>query len=171
MSDKLDAEFLEYMESAGVKTCLGKTPDDMSSFDMVVMRNLSWMMMDLRAAYEEWLRVLVPGGKLLVFDAGWYRYLADPAVNEQRLHDISRHRITDWTDGTQASDEEERRCEDLAREIPTTYLIRPEWDRFALRDLGVSRLSIDSDIGEVVFTESEKAFYRSSPFFMIEAEK
>ncbi len=36
-ADKLDDEFLKYTESAGVKTCLGKAPDDMSSFDMVVM--------------------------------------------------------------------------------------------------------------------------------------
>ena len=36
-ADRIDGEFLKYMDEANVKTYLGKVPDDMSAFDMLVM--------------------------------------------------------------------------------------------------------------------------------------
>ena len=41
------------------------------SFDMIISRNLTWTLPDVKRAYEEWLRVLVPGGILLNFDADY----------------------------------------------------------------------------------------------------
>lgn len=51
-------------------------------FDVVISRNLTWNLKDPKRAYEEWCRVLKPGGKLLNFDANWYGYLYD---EEKRL--------------------------------------------------------------------------------------
>ena len=57
---KMDAQNLEF-------------EDDV--FDVVISRNLTWNLKDPKRAYEEWCRVLKPGGKLLNFDANWYGYL------------------------------------------------------------------------------------------------
>ena len=51
---KMDAQNLEF-------------EDDV--FDVVISRNLTWNLKDPKRAYEEWCRVLKPGGKLLNFDA------------------------------------------------------------------------------------------------------
>jgi ubiquinone/menaquinone biosynthesis C-methylase UbiE len=38
------------------------------SFDVVVTRHLVWTLVDPRAAFVEWLRVLKPGGRVLIVD-------------------------------------------------------------------------------------------------------
>ena len=63
---KMDAQNLEF-------------EDDV--FDVVISRNLTWNLKDPKRAYEEWCRVLKPGGKLLNFDANWYGYLYDEYDN------------------------------------------------------------------------------------------
>lgn len=44
-------------------------PDD--TYDAIVCRHLVWTLTDPRKAIAEWLRVLKPGGKLIVFDGNW----------------------------------------------------------------------------------------------------
>ncbi len=45
-------------------------------FDCVISRNVTWTLIDAEQSYREWLRVLRPGGKILIFDANWnLRYL------------------------------------------------------------------------------------------------
>ena len=47
------------------------------SFDLVLSRNLTWVLEEPETAYAEWYRVLRPKGIMLNFDANWYRYLYD----------------------------------------------------------------------------------------------
>lgn len=44
-----------------------RLPDD--SFDAIVTRHLVWTLPDPRAAFADWLRVLKPGGSVLIVDA------------------------------------------------------------------------------------------------------
>lgn len=46
-------------------------PDN--SYDAIVCRHLVWTLTDPDAAFAEWLRLLKPGGRLLVFDGDWAR--------------------------------------------------------------------------------------------------
>lgn len=144
-------------------------PDD--SFDMVVSRNLSWLMRDLEAAYAEWLRVLRPGGRLLLFDANWYRYLADEKANARRLRDQEKNRVEEWSEESCATNDQERRCEDIALKLPSTYLDRPAWDERILPEMGFSKVVVSLGDERALWTESEQAFYRSSPLFVIKADK
>jgi ubiquinone/menaquinone biosynthesis C-methylase UbiE len=43
-----------------------REPD--ASFDVIVTRHLVWTLVDPKASFAEWLRVLKPGGKLLIVD-------------------------------------------------------------------------------------------------------
>ena len=52
----MDAEKLEFEDA---------------SFDMVISRNLTWTLPHAEEAYQEWKRVLKPGGILLNFDANY----------------------------------------------------------------------------------------------------
>lgn len=142
------------------------------SFDVIASRNVTWLMKDPFGAYQEWNRALAPGGKLLVFDANWYRYLVDPIVNAQRIVDQAPSaQILGWNEDAIATDEQEDRCEQIALGLPTTYLVRPEWDVRALSDLGFSSVCADEGVWRILWTEGEQAFYGSSPMFLVEASK
>lgn len=142
-----------------------------NSFDVIALRNVTWLMRDPEAAYREWKRVLAPGGKLLVFDANWYSYLVNPEIDAQRVQDESAVEFSRQEVNGFASDEQERHCEVIARALPSTYLQRPMWDVQMLNKLGYSDVSSDESVWKVLWNEEEQEFYRSSPLFLIEATK
>ncbi|KQT52415.1 MULTISPECIES: class I SAM-dependent methyltransferase [unclassified Aureimonas] len=50
-----------------------QTREDDASFDVVVTRHLVWTLVDPAACFREWLRVLKPGGTLLIVDGDFVR--------------------------------------------------------------------------------------------------
>lgn len=148
-----------------------RLPFDDGSFDVVALRNVTWLMRDPRAAYREWRRVLAPGGALLVFDANWYRYLDDPAIDAQRIIDQACGAVPGLSEEGFATKAQEARCEQLALGLPLTYIDRPAWDVRTLRDLGFSDVRTDKGIWRSVWTEGEREFYGSSPLFLVEARR
>ena len=144
-------------------------PDN--TFDIAIARNVTWLMRDPLATYREWLRVLAPGGKLLVFDANWYRYLVDADIDAARRADQDGNVLEGWDAESQATSEEERRCEEIAAKLPMTPILRPAWDVESLLQLGASSVRTDEDIWRLLWTESEQAYYSSSPMFLVEAVK
>lgn len=153
------------------KSNIEKLPFASNSFDLIVLRNVTWLMTNPYQAYAEWQRVLIPGGKLIIFDANWYRYLTDSETNAQRLQDESRLVVSKQEVNGFASDAQELQCERIARTLPLTTISRPDWDMQALSELGFSQIYVDKDIWQTVWTEEECACYGSSPLFLIEAYK
>lgn len=150
---------------------VSRLPFSDNEFDAVVLRNVTWLMRDPEAAYAEWRRVLAPGGKLLVFDANWYRYLSEPSINEKRRCDQADRTVLGWSDEACATLDQERRCEIIAADLPFTYIDRPVWDCDTLKRLGFSSVEADERVWEEVWPAGDKAFYATSPLFLIEAVK
>lgn len=140
-------------------------------FDLAVTRNVTWLMRDPRAAYAEWLRVLRPGGKLLVFDANWYRYLVDDRVAQARQADQENNELEGWAEASQATSDEEKRCERIAEKLPLTPVLRPAWDMECLTALGASAVAVHEDVWKSVWSRSEQSYYGSTPMFLVEATK
>ncbi len=56
-----------------------------SCFDIVASRHLLWTLPDPGKALAEWVRVLRPGGRILVIDGNWF----DPAVSKRLGRELS----------------------------------------------------------------------------------
>ena len=73
------------------------------SFDVIVNRNVTWTLENPRDAYKEWMRVLKPGGSLIIFDACWYLWNYDKDLekiyreNEKRVKEKYGRRIHQHT--------------------------------------------------------------------------
>lgn len=147
------------------------TPFAEETFDVIALRNVTWLMRDPEAAYREWHRLLKPGGKLLVFDANWYRYLVDPVVAAQRILDQSDGEVLGWNEESLATQAQETRCEAMAACLPLTNEIRPQWDRRVLDAIGFSSIEVDADAWRRLWSEGEQVYYGSSPLFFIKAVK
>lgn len=141
------------------------------AFDLIVSRNVTWLMKDPVAAYREWHRLLAPGGKLLVFDANWYLYLADGALDMRRRHDQADRSVLGHARQTSATREQEDECEKIAAALPLTYAPRPSWDLAILPQLGFYDVYADETVWRRLWSEGEQRFYASSPLFMVSARK
>lgn len=123
-----------------------------STFDCVCSRNLVWNLELPQTAYREWLRVLKPGGVLLIFDGNHYRYLFDERY--ARVHKAWEDRSDHQMLGVDA-----RVIDDIAEKLPLTRRMRPEWDVSTLSELGAQAQSTvlktltDPKTGEVLVTD------------------
>ncbi|MCA5961591.1 class I SAM-dependent methyltransferase [Blautia sp. RD014234] len=52
-------------------------PFEDESFDIVISRDVTWMLMEPEKTLEQWFSKVRPGGRLMYFDANWYGYLKD----------------------------------------------------------------------------------------------
>ena len=121
---RMDAQHLEF-------------PDD--SFDVVISRNLVWDLESPRDAYREWLRVVRPGGKLMVFDGNHYLYIYDDEYAEVRQRD-TRAPPRDHMNGVDATI-----MERIAERLPLSRERRPQWDVDNLIEMGARNIVVDTD--------------------------
>lgn len=126
--------------------------DDM--FDLIVSRNVTWVLEQPEKAYKEWLRVLRPEGRLVNFDENHYMYLFDQQyLNEKELRGEPDYMKT--VKNTHI-------MEDIARDLPLSKQIRPTWDVQTLFSLDVSKVIVDVYDKKTVFIDGkEKILYNS----------
>lgn len=139
------------------------------TFDVVISRNLTWNLEKPEQAYQEWMRVLKPGGVLLNFDANWYGYLYDEEKKEAYEADQKKVEEQQLDDHYLCTDID--RMENIARQVPLSAMERPAWDTKVLESLGVCSIQTDSEIWKRVWSEEERLNYASTPMFLVRAEK
>lgn len=139
------------------------------TFDVVISRNLTWNLEKPEQAYQEWMRVLKPGGVLLNFDANWYGYLYDEEKKEAYEADRKKVEEQQLDDHYLCTDID--RMENIARQVPLSAMERPTWDTKVLESFGVCSIQTDSEIWKRVWSEEERLNYASTPMFLVRAEK
>lgn len=118
-----------------------------NTFDLLVSRNLVWNLDNPEKAYKEWIRIVKPGGKIIIFDGNHYNYLFDRRYMEERKSDI----YVDMHKNMMGVDPEE--INKIAYNLPLSKKIRPDWDKNILTSLGVK--IIDIDINEISYKNNE----------------
>ena len=65
------------------------------------------------------------------------------------------------------NEKQRSKCRDIARNLPLTYELRPQWDKKVLTQCGFKKIIIEEDISDEIYTKEEKAAYRTTPMFSI----
>lgn len=106
---------------------------------------------------------------MLNFDANWYRYLYDEEMRKGYEADraaTAAERVRDEYVNTDIE-----AMEEIARNVPLSRELRPQWDEQILQQTGFGTIDIDTDIWQKLWTEDEKINYASTPMFRIAARR
>lgn len=137
-----------------------------ATFDLVVTRNVTWTLPNPVAAYRECLKVLKPGGKLLVFDANWHHEFYSEAVAQKvRENEAAYYRKTGIHTAVCTNDKP------YYDSLPLSSVVRPAWDADALTQVGFDGITVIEDAGKEVYLDWEYELYGASPLFAVAAEK
>lgn len=139
------------------------------SFDLIVARNVTWLMPNPVEVYHEWYRLLKPKGKVMVFDANWYLHLSNPELRRQCNKYRQLAVKKGYRDNITPKQREEN--EALARRLPLTYEDRPFWDHQVIRRCGFRHIEVEENISHLVYDELEQILYFPMPMFALCAAK
>lgn len=141
---------------------------DDNTFDVIINRNVTWLLTEPAAAYEEWHRVLKPQGRLLIFDGNHFLWLHDDEWKEKREQD--RKDATEA--GYKGANKETRNeCHRIAKDLFFSKVRRPQWDIPVLMNMGFGKIFVDTDVTERIGDESSKINNRTTPLFLIRVQK
>lgn len=140
-----------------------------NTFDVVISRNLTWVLEEPKKAYSSWTRVLKKNGLLLNFDANWYGYLYDEG--KHRAYEMDRGNVKESGMKDHYTCTDIDAMETIAKKVPLSNQFRPDWDVNVLNELNMTKVKTDNDIWDKVWSEEEKLNYASTPMFLIEAVK
>ncbi len=110
-------------------------PDN--TFDVVVSRNVVWNLEQPELAYDQWLRILKPGGILLVFDGNHYLYQSDPNYAPPLEPDGQDPHRPEVMAGVNPNIMAE-----IAQDLPLSPVQRPAWDMNFFLTRHVARLEV-----------------------------
>lgn len=136
------------------------------SFDLIISRNVTWCLEEPVTAYQEWLRVLRKGGRVVNFDGNHYldhfdQAFADATVEERRASDECHRKYIKNVDPSIMTN--------IAMDLPLSKVKRPEWDFVTLASLGAHKFDVELyDHIQAVKGEG-KEFYAKS--FVLSAQK
>ena len=126
---KMDAQNLDF-------------PDN--TFDMIVNRNVVWVLEEPEKAYSEWMRVLKPGGRIIVNDGNHYLYYYDD--NYAKFRELRKKELGDKPHKFMLG-VDPKPIDDIARDLPLSRIERPSWDVEIFTKLGAAEISVVPALG------------------------
>lgn len=137
-----------------------------TSFDCIITRSMTWMFSDLECVYANWLKLLKPGGCILLFDCNWFLYCFDPVLFEQDEKDLQAAVAIGYPYADVSRVYTMDRLPDL-QELPLSLEKRPDWDAEVLRRLGCKSIEIIESLPSEFRYGYYAVRYAHIPYFMI----
>lgn len=143
-----------------------------NTFDMIVSRNVVWIMQEPEKAYASWLKALKPGGRIVVFDTAHGKKNFLTAFDEDTTKFVEDYKREFGVEPPMSFDP--KRYEEARgwkRDLPLSYEARPEWDIEALTRLGYENIYWD-DVSEITNYTKELVFQNADQvYFRLIADK
>ena len=112
-------------------------PFEDETFDLIISRYVVWTLPDPVKALAEWQRLLKPGGRVLVIDGNWYyHYYHSYAYRLWYALNTLSYKVRSGFDPSQ------KLATSYASDLPTTKLLRPDWDLGMLAGLGFTNMQV-----------------------------
>ncbi|UWR35786.1 methyltransferase domain-containing protein (plasmid) [Sulfitobacter sp. W027] len=124
-----------------------------ASMDVIVTRHLVWTLVDPKAAFAEWFRVLKPGGTLLIVDGDF--------VSQSLLSRIAKRLLRSGTNRAAISPQVVRHNEILAR-VHFSAGARAGLVAAMLNAAGFDRVRINTDLAQIHRAQSAQLGWRKS---------
>lgn len=126
-------------------------------FDVLISRNLTWTLPNLEKAYNNWHRLLKPGGLLINFDADYQHQQPDSQLPTNHSHATMSKELV-------------AKHEHIMRELSITQVPqRPAWDKEILEKAGFRNIEIDPSPWERIYAIKDE-LYNPVPIFCITAQ-
>ncbi|WP_367651204.1 class I SAM-dependent methyltransferase, partial [Staphylococcus xylosus] len=112
------------------------------TFDIVISRNVTWLLPNTNAAYKEWLRVLKPQGKLINIDADYGKdsFESYKLIGSNHAHDtLDKDMLVE--------------SEAIKQSIPINHQPRPQYDIQILKELGFNHIHLDEGVYHRIYNE------------------
>lgn len=132
---------------------------DNQTFDVVIARNVTWLLPHPKAAYQEWLRVLKQDGILINIDAN---YGQDSFTSYQDFTNDHAH--------AKLGDDMLTESETIKQNLTINKQPRPTYDFQLLLELGYEDITADTSVHGRVY-QHQDAFYNPAPVFMLSVRK
>lgn len=136
------------------------------SFDAVVNRYLLWNLPHPEEALAAWLRLLKPGGKLLVSDGNHYLHLFDETYRRVEALKMPPEGHAPKYVG----DVDTTPMLEIAKTLPLSSMHRPEWDQKTVEKLGARFRLVETTVTVVTDPATNEKLHVVDGFIWI-AEK
>lgn len=132
---------------------------DDACFDLVISRNVTWLLPDTKAAYQEWLRVLKPNATLINIDGDYGKDAFTDYSNIPIHH--AHHALED----TMLAE-----SENIKQSISINHYSRPQYDLNIINQINKKSIHVDTTIYQRIY-QTQDEFYNPTPIFLIALTK
>lgn len=130
------------------------TMEPENAHDVIINRHLVWTLVDPQAAFKEWLRVLKPGGKVLIVDGDFVNVSTTEKLLKTLANWLQKYGVLK-ADPLHAKAEMMGIHNSILSRVYFSQGARAEAVEALLRDAGFENIVIDTDLREVHKTQAK----------------
>lgn len=136
------------------------------SFDLILSRDVTWTLTRPEDQLSHWASKLKTEGRMIYFDAEWNFY--HRSEEERIIYEKNRAAVTKRGGFYYP---ECKKLEKIARKLPLTYTLRPQWDLDYWQGQNGFSVEIKRDLNSIVYNEVERMQYELFPEFVVTVYK